>query len=270
MHMSLNVEGKVMKQTLKVTALVLAFLLAFGGVSALADTGKTVINVGTNPEFAPFEFVGDDGQDTGIDMDIINAVFAAIDPNIQVNMVNMSFDGLIPALTSGKIDVVIAAMTITDERKQSVLFSDPYFDATQKLIVKDGSPITGLADLVGKKIGVQMGTTGDFFVSDPTNVSSADIQRFDKALDAVVQLADGKLDAVMLDQAPAEMYSTQVGGVTVLPDKFSNEQYGIAFKLDQQDMVDKVNAALKTLIDDGTLQQIIDKYQSQTANATAS
>lgn len=237
----------------KFLALALAFTFLFAS-AALAD----VVKVGTNPEFAPFEFIGDDGQPTGIDMDLIKAVFEKVDPSIEVQIEIMTFDALIPALAVNDIHCIIAGMTITEERKQSVLFSDPYFSATQKIIVKEGSEIKSEADLVGKKIGVQLGTTGDLYVTD--NIEGAQLERFDKALDPVIELGNGKLDAVVLDEAPSALYAAQVTGVTILEDRLSDEQYGIAFPMESTELVEKVNAALKTMTEDGSIQAIFDSY----------
>ncbi|MDL2206355.1 basic amino acid ABC transporter substrate-binding protein [Eubacteriales bacterium OttesenSCG-928-N13] len=240
----------------KVLALAMVLMLAMGSL-AMAE-GMTYL-VGTNPEFAPFEFVGDDGEVQGIDVDIIKAIVAKVDATGIVQMESMAFDALIPALVSGKIDMTIAAMTITEERKQNVLFSEPYFDATQVIVVKEGSDIQGEADLANKKIGVQLGTTGDLYVTD--GVEGADVQRFEKALDAIQDVASGRLDAVVVDEGPASAYVGEVAGLVILADRMSNEQYGIAMRLEDAELCGKVNEALAELQADGTLQSIIEAYQ---------
>lgn len=247
-----------MKQLLKVLVMALVLALSVSGF-AMAEA-KTYI-VGTNPEFAPFEFIGDDGQPTGIDMDIIVAVMQKADPGCTVQIESMAFDGLVPALASGKIDMSIAAMTITEEKKKNILFSDSYFDATQVIVVKEDSDIAGEADLQGKKIGVQLGTTGDIYVTD--NIEGAQISRFEKVLDVVQDVAAGRLDAVVVDEGPAMTYTAQVPGLKILSDRLSDEHYGIAMRLEDTELCEKVNQALAELKQDGTLQQIVEKYQGQ-------
>jgi len=151
-----------MKQISRILLVALALTLS---MTALAE--DTELTVGTNAEFAPFEFIGDDGNPTGIDIDLFNAIGEKIGMTIKFE--NMSFDALIPALSSGKIEAASSGMTITEERKQSVLFSDPYYQASQKIIVKADSAIKAEADLAGKHIGVQLGTTGDLYVTHTLN-----------------------------------------------------------------------------------------------------
>lgn len=234
-------------------ALTLALAISIPGMAE-----STTLVVGTNAEFAPFEFMGDDGKPTGIDMDLINAIGAKAGLTIQIE--NMAFDALIPALDSGKIGAVISGMTITEERKQSVLFSDPYYQASQKIIVKDGSAIKAEADLAGKHIGVQLGTTGDLYVTD--KFTDATVERYDKGIDAVQDLVNGKLDAVVIDEEPANVFVSQAQGLVVLADRLSDEQYGIALPLGQDDLLAKINQALADLKADGTLDSIYAKYKT--------
>jgi polar amino acid transport system substrate-binding protein len=180
---------------------------------------------------------------------------------MTIQIENMSFDALIPALGSGKIDGAISGITITEERKQSVLFSDPYYAASQKIIVKDGSAIKAEADLAGKAIGVQLGTTGDLYVTD--NVKDANVQRYDKGIDAVQDLINGKLDAVVIDEEPANVFVKQTQGLVVLADRLSDEQYGIALPLGKDDLLAKINQALADLKADGTVDQIYAKYKTE-------
>ncbi len=216
--------------------------------------------VGTNPEFPPFEFVGDTGEIEGIDAEIIAAIIEKMDPSNTCVIEAMEFDSLVPALASGKIDVAIAGMSVTEDRMKSVDFTNPYFDAVQAIIVKDGSDIKGEADLEGKKIGVQMGTTGDLYVTDTVN--NADIQRFSKGIDAVQDVINGRLDAVVIDAAPAAVFASQGQGLIVLGEKLNsgNEQYAIALPKGSE-YLDAFNEALASLKTDGTLDAILAKYQ---------
>lgn len=245
-----------MKLFSRILLAALALVMALSA-TALAEDAELV--VGTNAEFAPFEFIGDDGQPTGIDMDLIQAVAEKIGMTVKIE--NMSFDALIPSLVSGKIEAAISGMTITEERKQSVLFSDPYYQASQKIIVKADSAVKAEADLAGKKIGVQMGTTGDLYVTD--TIKDAAVERYDKGIDAVQDLVNGKLDAVVIDEEPANVFVSQAQGLTVLPDRLSDEAYGIALPLGQDDLLARINQALADLKADGTLDSIYAKYKTE-------
>jgi polar amino acid transport system substrate-binding protein len=237
-------------------------LVALMLVLTLSMTGlaeDTQLVVGTNPEFPPFESVGDNGDVVGIDIDIIGAIAAKIGMTVTVEA--MEFDALIPALGSGKIDVAIAGMTNTEERRKSVLFTDPYFEASQKIIVKEGSPIAAEADLAGKHIGVQLGTTGDLYVTDA--FTDATIERYNKGIDAVQDLVNGRLDAVVIDEAPAGVFVKQAQGLVILADRLSDEVYSIALPLGQDDLCAKMNEALAALKADGSLDKIVAAYQSE-------
>ena len=237
-------------------------LVALALVLTMSMTGLaegTQLIVGTNPEFPPFESIGDSGEVVGIDIDIINAIGEKI--GMTVTIESMDFDALIPSLGSGKINAAIAGMTNTEERRKSVLFTDPYFQASQKIIVKEGSPIAAEADLAGKHIGVQLGTTGDLYVTE--KFADATIDRYNKGIDAVQDLVNGKLDAVVIDEAPAGVFVNQAPGLVILADRLSDEVYSIALPLGQDDLCAKMNEALAALKADGTLDKIIASYQSE-------
>ncbi len=237
-------------------------LVALALVLTLTATGlaeEAKLTVGTNPEFPPFESMGDNNEIVGIDIDIINAIGEKI--GMTISMESMDFDALIPALASGKIDVAIAGMTNTEERRKSVLFTDPYYEASQKIIVKEGSAIAAEANLAGKHIGVQMGTTGDLYVSD--KFTDATIERYNKGIDAVQDLVNGKIDAVVIDEAPAGVFVKQAQGLVVLADRLSDEVYSIALPLGKDDLCAKMNEALAALKADGTLDKIVASYKTE-------
>ena len=238
--------------------ILLAALIMVLTMSMTGLAEGTQLIVGTNPEFPPFESIGDSGEVVGIDIDIINAIGEKI--GMTVTIESMDFDALIPAL-GGKIDAAIAGMTNTEERRKSVLFTDPYFQASQKIIVKEGSPIAAEADLAGKHIGVQLGTTGDLYVTE--KFTDATIDRYNKGIDAVQDLVNGKLDAVVIDEAPAGVFVNQAPGLVILADRLSDEVYSIALPLGQDDLCAKMNEALAALKADGTLDKIIASYQSE-------
>lgn len=252
----------------KLFCLMLALALLAFGASCLADADSTVLRVGTNPEFPPFEYVGDTGEIEGIDVEIINAI--AADLGMTVQMEAMDFDALVPSLTSGKLDVAIAGMTITDERKESVLFSDPYFNATQVVILREDSDINTVEDLAGKKIGVQLGTTGDIMISEP-EYGAGEISRYNKAMDAALDLQNGRLDAVVIDTLPARQFVLSLEGLIIRDDILVDapvESYGIAVPMGQDELIEQINASLAKMMEDGTFDAILVKYTESDEETT--
>lgn len=215
--------------------------------------GGTLV-MGTNAEFPPYEYY--EGQEiVGIDAEMAAAVAEKLGMELKIE--DMAFDSLIPALSSGKVDMVAAGMTVTEDRLKNVNFSDSYATATQAIIVKEGSEIASADDLTGKKIGVQLGTTGDIYASD---VEGATIEQYNKGMEAVMALSQDKLDAVIIDNEPAKVFVSEVEGLQILDEAFVTEEYAIAIAKDNDELVEKVNAALAELTADGTLQTIVDKY----------
>lgn len=241
-----------MKNMLRTLALVLVFTLGFAAVGQAA----TYV-VGTNPEFPPFEYVNDNGEVAGIDVDIINALMQIVDPGCEVVIESMAFDALLPSLATGQINIAIAGMSATEERKQSVDFTDAYFEANQAILIKsDNDQITGEADLAGKKIGVVMGYTGDLYVSD--NVADASIDRYEKGIDAVQDLVAGRLDAVVIDNAPAASFVQSTGDAAKICGIIeTGEVYAIALPKGSTELCAKMNEALAQMTADGTIDAII-------------
>lgn len=221
---------------------------------AEAEAEGGVLVMGTNAEFPPYEYY--EGQEiVGIDAEMAAAVAEKLGMELKIE--DMAFDSLIPALSSGKVDIVAAGMTVTEDRLKNVNFSDSYATATQAIIVKEGSEIASADDLTGKKIGVQLGTTGDIYASD---VEGATIEQYNKGMEAVMALSQDKLDAVIIDNEPAKVFVSEVEGLQILDEAFVTEEYAIAIAKDNDDLAEKVNAALAELTADGTLQSIVDKY----------
>lgn len=213
-----------------------------------------VLIMGTNAEFPPYEFY--DGQEiVGIDAEMAAAVAEKLGMELQIE--DMAFDSLIAALSSGKVDMVAAGMTVTEERLASVNFTDTYATGVQVIIVTEDSEIAGADDLTGKTIGVQLGTTGDIFAGD---VEGATIERYNKGMEAVQALSQGKIDAVIIDNEPAKVFVSEVEGLKILEEAFVTEDYAVAIAKDNEELLEKVNAALAELKEDGTLQSIVDKY----------
>ena len=223
---------------------------ATGGAEA---AGGTLV-MATNAEFPPYEYY-EDGDIVGIDVEIAKAIAAKLGMELQIE--DMAFDAIIPAVTSGKADFGAAGMTVTEERQRSVEFTDTYANSNQVAIVKEDSDITGSDALAGKIIGVQLGTTGDALA---TEIKDATVERYNKGLEAVQSLTQGKIDAVVIDQAPAEAFVKKTEGSKILEEKMSEEEYAIAIKKGNMELVEKMNEAIKELKEEGKIDEIVAKY----------
>lgn len=215
--------------------------------------GETLI-MATNAAFEPYEYHEGD-EIVGIDVEIAQAIAEKLGLTLQVE--DMEFDSIIAAVNSGKAHIGAAGMTVTEDRLKNVDFSDPYTTATQVIIVQEGSDITGADDLAGKKIGVQLGTTGDIYASD---VEGAEVEQYNKGMDAVQALANGSIDAVVIDNEPAKQFVSKAEGLKILEEEFAVEEYAIAVAKGNAELLDDVNKALDAIIADGTVKGIIDKY----------
>jgi len=232
-----------------------------GSVEAAGDSGasggREVLVVGTNAEFPPFEYVGDDGEPDGFDVALIKAIADRMD--MDVEMQNMEFDSLVASIGS-KIDVAIAGMTITEERQQSVDFSDEYYEAIQYVVVPKGAQFSTMADLENKKIGVQLGTTGNTIADE---ITGSTVQTYNKAVDAVNDLINGRVELVIIDKNPAEVFAAQFSDKVDIIDgaqfDFEPEYYAIALPKGSE-LVEKVNAALAELKADGTFDALVAEY----------
>ena len=251
-----------MKKKLLSLVLVAAMALsvvACGGKkeeAAPAAEDKEVLVMATNAEFPPYEFY--EGQEiVGIDAEIAAAIAEKLGCELKIE--DMAFDSIIAAVSSGKADFGLAGMTVTEDRLASVNFSDTYATATQVVILMEDSPITGIADLDGKKIGVQLGTTGDIYAGD---IADATIERYNKGFEAVQALTQGKIDAVIIDNEPAKVFVAENEGTKILEEDFAVEEYAMAIAKENTELLEKVNVALAELTEDGTLKAIVDKYIS--------
>ena len=220
--------------------------------------GKLV--VATNAEFPPYEYV-ENGKIVGIDMDIMQAICDEL--GMELSIENMKFDSIIAAVNAGKADIGAAGMTVTEDRKKNADFSDSYTTSKQVIIVYDPAPkdeIVGVADLVGKKIGVQLGTTGDIYATDYEDDGTAKVERYNKAADAIQALKQRKIDCVILDEQPALAFLKQNGDIKIIDEEFTLEDYALCLKKGNKDLLDKINGALAKLKEDGTIQKIITNY----------
>ena len=220
-----------------------------------SKNNEKVIIMGTNAEFMPFEYR--DGKEVvGFDVDIANKIAEKLGKKLEI--VDMKFAGLIAALESGKIDFIAAGMSKTPEREEQVNFSDSYYTANQLITVKtDNTEITSGDDLKGKKIGVQLGTTGEDVAKE---IEGATVVPFDKGALAIMDLANGKLDAVVLDSEPTKNYTKDNDDVKVLEEELTEEEYSIAVSKDDQELLDAINETLKELRESGEYQEIVNKY----------
>lgn len=228
-----------------------------GAKSDSGDTAKKeTLVMATNAEFPPYEFYEGD-KVVGIDADIAAAV--AEEMGMELKIEDMAFDSIIAAVTSGKADIGAAGMTVTEDRLENVDFTDTYAKATQVIIVTNDSAIAGPDDLTGKKIGVQLGTTGDIYADD---IEDAEVERYNKGFEAVQALQQGKIDAVVIDGEPAKEFVKEAEDLKILDEAFTEEEYAIAVKKGNDELKDKINEALKSLKDSGKLDEIVAKYIS--------
>lgn len=218
------------------------------------------ITVGTSADFPPFEYI-ENGQFVGFDMDLMREVAKLA--GFELKFVDMSFDSLIPALRAGQVDVVAAAMTITDERKQVVDFSTPYWTADQSIIVRADSDLTITVLYQKGRIGVQTGTTGDLWCTDNLVgkglLPEKNLKRYDTFVLALSDLVNGNIDAIVLDSPVANRFAA-TKPVKVVGIIITGEQYGIAVKKGNKELLDKINSAIKVLIETGKMAELIDKY----------
>ena len=219
-----------------------------------AAGGKLVM--ATNAEFPPYEYHDGDAI-VGIDAEIAKAI--ADELGMELEIEDIAFDSIIPEIVSGKADMGLAGMTVTEDRMQSVDFSDTYAKASQKIIVTEDSEIASPDDLKGVIVGVPLGTTGDIYVSD-LEADGTTVERYSKGFEAVQALSQGKIDAVVIDGEPAKTFVAETEGLKILEESFTDEEYAIAVKKGNTELLEKINGALKTLKDNGTLDEIVAKY----------
>ncbi len=221
-----------------------------------------VMTFGTNAEFPPFEFVAGTGvidQYDGIDMAIAKQI--AEENGMTAAIENMEFDSLLIALQNGQIDAVIAGMTVTEERKEAVDFSTPYYTATQVMIVKEDSDIAAAADMADKKICVIQGYTGEVCVND----MGYPYEAFKKGTEAVMELVNGKCDVVVIDSATAQKYVNDNEGLKIVEDAaaFEAEEYAIAVRKGNTELLDMINTAIDAKLADGTISELGVKYTEE-------
>ena len=244
-------------------ALVLVLMMSLAACGAKTETpaaevktieaGKLIMS--TNASFPPYEMIADDGSFEGIDVEVADAIAKKLGLELEVD--DMDFDAALLAVQQNKSDIVMAGVTVTDDRKLVMNFTDSYATGVQVVIVKEGSDVT-LDNLGEKMIGTQRGTTGYIFTSD--DYGDDHVTAYDNGASAVQALQNGQVDCVVIDAAPAEAYVEANPGLTILDTEYVVENYAIGVNKDNAALLDAINGALAELTADGTIDTIIGKY----------
>ncbi len=246
----------------KITALLLSVLMlavCFVGCGAkgksLADVKEAgKLTIATSPDFPPFESLDENGKVVGIEVEIMNLICKEL--GVESDYVQMDFDSVLIGIQSAKYDCGMSGITVTPDREKNMLFTDPYYVAAQVIVVKNDSAIAGKADLKGKKVSVQTGTTAD----EGCKAEGYDVQAFAANADAKAALTTGKVDAWVVDNLTALQMVKEGDGLKVLDEAMTEEPYAFAFAKGSEDLVEEINKSLKTLIDNGTIEKIFTDF----------
>ena len=250
----------------KIIAIVMALAIVFAFAACTSTEPETdgrdgsaeakTLVMGTSAGFPPYEFVADDGSYAGIDVEIAQAIAEKLGCKLEIK--DMEFNSLISAVDGGAVDFALAGMTVTDERKESVNFSETYATGVQAIIVKEGSAIKTVDDLEGKTIGVQAGTTGDIYCTD--DYGQENVKQYTNGALAVQALMNDQIDCVVIDNEPAKAFVAANEGLTILETAYAVEDYAAAFAKSNESLLNDFNKALAGLKADGTIDKIIEKY----------
>ena len=224
------------------------------GLSACGASSSQKLVMATNAAFPPYESV-EGNEIIGIDPEIAKLI--ADDIGRELVIEDMAFDSIIAAVQSGKADIAMAGLTVTEDRKQNINFSDPYTEAAQVIVVKKDSPVASPDDLEGKTVGVQIGTTGDIYAGD---IADATIERYSKYFEAINALNQDKIDAVIVDREPAKVFVSDSDELKMIDKEFTLEEYAIGVAKENTELLDQINASLKKLQESGEIDKIINKY----------
>ncbi len=253
-----------MKKSIKLLSAVLACAMSLS-IAACGTNNETkennedkkVLTMATNATFPPYEYY-DNEAIVGIDAEIAGKIADKL--GMELKIVDTEFGSIITGVQTGKYDIGMAGMTVTEDRKQYVDFSTSYATGIQSVIVPEGSDIKTIDDLEGKKIGVQQDTTGHIYAAD--DYGDDMVSPFNKGTDAVAALVSGKVDCVIIDNEPAKAYVASNDGLVILDTEYALEDYAIAVSKDNSELLQKIDGALAELIADGSVSTIIDKYIS--------
>ena len=224
--------------------------------AAVTTVNAGKLTMSTNAAFPPYEMTTDSGDFEGIDIEVAGAIAEKLGLELQVD--DMDFDAALLAAQNGKSDMVMAGVTVTDERLKVMDFSDTYAEGIQSIIVPEDSDIATADDLSGKAIGTQRGTTGYLYCTD--DFGEENVIAYDDGLTAVQALNNGQVDAVVIDNAPAQEFVAANPGLKILDTAYAQEDYAIGVAKGNTQLLDAINGALEELQADGTLQAIVDKY----------
>lgn len=254
----------------KYVALLLAIMMIFalcacGGEDPKPDDEQgeeKVLRMATEGTFPPYEFYDGDKL-VGIDVEVAQAIADKLGMKLEVT--DIDFNSIIPGVQTGKYDIGMAGMTVSEERLKEVNFSTSYAKGVQVITVKEGSPIKSVDDLFAEganyTVGTQTGTTGFLYASDEIEGAGlGTVKSFSKNTDLFEALKNGQVDCAILDNEPSKALVAANEGLVILDTEYANEDYAIAIAKDNTELLDKVNTALEELIADGTVQDIVDKY----------
>ena len=252
-----------MKKTIAILLAAIMMLGLLAGCSSASESltleeGKLIMS--TNAAFPPYEMTDDAGNCIGIDVEVAQAIAEKLGLELVID--NMEFTAALEAAQNGKADMVMAGVTVNEDRLAVMDFSNSYATGVQVVIVKEGSDVT-MDNLGEKMIGTQMGTTGFIYASDtPENGGYGEdhVIAYDNGITAVQALMNGQIDAVIIDNAPAQSFVEANPGLTILEGEWTVEDYAIGFQKGNTELIEAVNGALAELIADGTVQKIIDKF----------
>lgn len=255
----------IMKKLKAVIAVCLAAAMVVPFAACSKGSNKVIMS--TNAQFPPFEYHSGN-KIVGIDVEIANKIATKLGKQLDIR--DVDFDSLPNEITSGKCDFVAAGMSITDARKVNMDFSDPYFDATQSIIVLKDSPVKSRTDLNGKTVGVQQGTTGDTYCTDEdkkADIHVKTVKRYNKGTDAISDLIAGRVDAVVIDDFPAQKFVQNNSEKLVkLSDALTVEHYAIAVKKGNKELLDTINGVLKDMKSDGEISKLVEQNKSTLEN----
>jgi len=246
--------------TLLLAGVLCVSLLACGGKKDSLTVEEGVLTMGTNAAFPPYEFYEDD-EIVGIDAEIAAEIAERLD--LELEIVDMDFSSIITAVQTGKVDVGIAGMTVTEERLENVNFTTSYATGVQVVIVPEDTDIATIDDMYGKMIGVQEGTTGHIYCADTVEnggFGEEFVIAYTNGATAVQALTSGKVDCVVIDKQPAMSFVEANEGLKILETEYAVEEYAIAVAKENEALTEAIDKALAEMIDDGTVQEILDKY----------
>lgn len=263
-----------MKKFIAIALMVCLMLTCFAGCGS--STGTTLadvqsagkLTIATSPDFPPFESLGEDGSVVGIEIDLLNLICAELGVELEIEQID--FDSVLPGVQAGKYDMGVSGISVTPAREENTLFTDPYCLAAQAIVVMDGSPITSKADLEGKTVAVQTGTTAETYCME----NGYEVSSFTANADAEAALIAGKVDAWVIDDLTAaemvKLYNAENGDVLVVLDEaMTTEPYAFAFAFGSEDLVEKINEIINGLVADGTVAEIFAKYEAPYTAPTA-